>query len=84
MTTTNTFNKKEIMIEAWVIYKNHEGLLPFSNCLKAAWHYAKSLVKALQPKRRPVVDATSPISMTVGQTRYYCGNENSGMRTVTV
>jgi len=39
MTTTSTYNRSEIMKEAWSLYRSNYGT--FSNCLKAAWRGAK-------------------------------------------
>lgn len=82
MTTTSKYNRSEIMKAAWETYKSYEGLLPFANCLKAAWDITKSHARLLAPKTRPVVSGN--IRLTVGETRYYCGNENSGMRIATI
>lgn len=79
---TSKYDINKIRREAGRIYKEHEGLLSFSNCLKAAWTIEKKHIALLAPKSKPVVCGS--INLTVGKTKYYCGDENSGMRIRTI
>lgn len=87
MTTISTYNKSEIMKSAWETFKNYEGLLNFSECLKAAWANAKKTAQSFARKAASLTttkEAPSRIDLIVGKTKYYCGNENSGMSIVTI
>lgn len=51
--TKSTYNKSEIMRQAWTIYRRLGGLTSFAAALRNAWRLAKSAVrKAVEATRK--------------------------------
>ena len=41
---TSKINKSELFTEAWITYRDHNGQISFSECLKISWNLAKGVI----------------------------------------
>ena len=70
---TSTYNKSEIMKQAWSMYRNKFFGYTFSEALKMAWHYAKQdaerIAKAEARKAQQAADDAARESAKVETKR---------------
>ena len=74
---TSTYNKSEIMKQAWSMYRNKFFGYTFSEALKMAWHYAKQdaerIAKAEARKAQQAADdaAREAAKVETKRDRFY-------------
>ena len=69
MTTTSTYNRSEIMKEAWSLYRSNYGT--FSNCLKAAWRGAKFDMKQAMMVAKREAERMARYAANMEETKKY-------------
>ena len=64
-------NKSELFTEAWITYKDHNGEISFSQCLKISWNLAKGIITNGISKDSDITDIKEVVYTCQNQMIFY-------------